>query len=433
MEFGLRGLALGTGLALGLAGGGPGGAGAAPAIRWAPSIDAGLAEAKSKGLPLMVALNMDHERANDALMKELYGDPVFLAAAAKCVCTIGCLGAHDEVKDPASGRMVCSKFGSLTCAEHQAVDQVVRVKWLHRGPKDLVDCPRHFFLAPGGKILFHRTWTLEPKDLAALMARAGEACAPAALAAWDTVEARLKRTGEPLRPVREEAVRALAGMKDAAVDGKLGELAKAATAEDLACEVLDAFAAAMTPARRGVAAPFLAAKGPATRMHAAAAIEASQDPEALKELLAALGKERDAGVRGVLYRCIAGLGPTSPEARAVVAGGFKEKGDLLAQVCVAAAPWAQDPQVFASLKSVAFGEGTPAARCAAVWALGLSKHRELATPLREIKDPTRRGLLSKVAEEAALMLTDGGDPVEYRRRARDFAPSPVRHPGDPEE
>jgi HEAT repeat protein len=403
-------------------------------LRWAPSIEAGLADAKAKGLPLMVALNMDRERGNDAMVKSVYTDPAVLAAAGKCICTVACMDAHDPVKDPATGRMVCSKFGSLTCAEHQAVEKIVRIQWLKKKASDDVDSPQHFFLAPDGRRLFHRTWTLEAKELAALMARAGALCAPATLAAWDTLEGRLLRAADPLGPVRAEAIEALAGMKDPAVDGKLADMAKGSPEEGVQCDVLDAFAPAMNPARVALAASLLSAKGPLARMHAAVALEASKTPEALKALSAALGAEKEGQVRAVLYRALAGCSPADPGAKTLVLGGLKEKNpDVLPSVLVALAPWAEDPQVVAPLKAIAFGRDPWMVRAAACWTLGLSGHRELVPALQDIKDDSRGKRLTSVVQLAVRRLGGMVDAAEYRGAVKGFAWSLVRHPDDPKE
>ncbi|HEU4395212.1 MAG TPA: HEAT repeat domain-containing protein [Planctomycetota bacterium] len=401
--------------------------------KWAPSIEAGLAEAKSKGIPLLVALNMDNERGNEHMLGKVYTDPAFLAAAGKCVCTIASLGSHDSVKD-ASGRAVCARFGSLTCAEHKAVEKVIREQWLKRGPKDDVISPQHFFLAPDGRRLFQRTWQVEAKELAALLDRARELCAPEALSVRDTAEDRLKRVSDPLAPVREEAIAALAGLNDPAVDGKLGDLAKAAADEGVAVSVLDGFALAMNPARVAAAAGLLGAKSPEVRMHAAVALEASKDPAALKALTGALGREKDAGVKGVLYRSIAGCAPEDPAARSSVLGGLKERAPgVLPQAIVALAPWAKDPQVIAPLKALAFSKEDWRVRAAACWTLGLSGQKDLAPKLREIKEEGKESRLVPVATLAAQRLNDEADLDAYRRAVKQFAWSPIRHPGEPEE
>jgi hypothetical protein len=413
-----------------------GGARAAPApakIKWAVSVEAGLAEAKTRGVPLLVAINMDDERGNDHMVERVYTDPVFAGAAAKCVCTIGSLAAHDQVTDGASGKRVCAKFGSLSCADHQAVEKVVRIDWLKRKPTEDITSPQHFFLAPDGRRLFSRTWQVEAKELAALLARAKELSSPESLAAWDTAEGRLARAGDPMRAVREGALRDLAAMKSAEVDAKLAALAKATADETVACDVLQAFAAAMTPARSELASGLLGAKSPEVRMSAAVALEAAKDPEAAKAIAAALPREKEDLVRGTFYRAASGGAPADATVRGVVMGGLKEKDSVLPHVLVALAPWAKDPEVIAALKPLALGRDPWKVRAAACWTLGMSGQIDFAPKLRAIKDDTKWSSLTSVAQMAARRLEGDFEEWEYRRALRRFAWSPVRHPGDPED
>ena len=405
----------------------------APACpRWAPSIEDGLAQAKAKNLPLMVALNMDRERGNEAMVAEVYTDPLVVAAAAKCICTIGSLSTHPDMRDAARGRMVCSKFGFLTCAEHKAVERVIRVDWLKKGPAEEVDSPQHFFLAPDGRRLFHRTWTVDAKELASLMARASEFCTPAALEVFDTLEGRLRRAGDPEPVVRAGAIEALAAMKDAAVDARLAEMARSSPDEGVQGDVLAAFAAAMNPARATLAGTMLGAKSPLTRMHAAAALEASRTPEALKCLTAALAREKDPEMRGYLYRSVSGCAPGDAGARGTVFAGLAEKGEtVLPQVLVALGPWASEPAVFAALRPIALGREDWRIRAAAWWSIGLSGHREMAAERKDLKDDSKGRRLSRMADLALRRLAESVDVLEYRRALEQIARPPVEHPDEP--
>jgi hypothetical protein len=408
-------------------------AGGGAKVRWATSVTTALAEAKTKGVPVLVAINMDDERGNDHMVEKVYTDAAFVAAAARCVCTIGSLGSHDQVTDATTGRKVCARFGSLSCADHQGVERVVRSEWLKRKPHEDVTSPQHFFLAPDGRRLFSRTWQVEAKELVALLARAKELSTPESLASWDTLEGRLARAGDPFRPVREGALRDLAAAKDAAVDGKLAALAKGSPDGEIACDVLAAFALSMTPERTALASSLLGAKSPEVRMSAAVALEASKDPSAGPALAGALAKEKDDGARGVLYRALSGCSPADPATRAAVLAGLKEKDAVLPHVLVALAPWAKDEEVVAALQPVAFGKDPWTVRAAACWTLGMSGRFELAPKLRQVKDSGRWSRLASVAQMAARRLDGDFEEFEYRRALRSFARSPVRHPGDPED
>jgi HEAT repeat protein len=413
----------------------PAGAGAAATVRWAPSLATALAEAKEKGCPVLVALNMDGERGNESMVQEAYRDPHFLAVASKCVCTVGSMGTHPEVKDAARGRLVCARFGSLTCAEHQAVEKIIREDWLRTRAGEDVNSPQHFFLAPDGRRMFQRLWTIDAKELTALLSRAVELCAPESLAEWDTVEGRLRRAADPLPPVREGALQALAAMKDPAVDARLADVARKAGEEGVRCDVLAAFARGMTAERLPVALDLMGSKSADVRMNAGCALEASKAPEALAALVAALGREKDAKVKGVLYRCVSRCAPKDPAAKAAVLAGLKERNaEVLPHAIVALEPWAADEDVVLPLKEVAFSKQAWPVRAAACWVLGLSGRRELAPEFLKIgNDGDRRSRLAATARMASQRLSEGYDALLYRRALRGFAPTPITHPGDVDE
>ena len=107
-----------TGLALlALAAGTLAEPGAKELPRWAPTLEQGLAQAKERGVVLMVVLNMDNERGNQGMVDEVYPSPEFHKAAARCVVSIASLGTHKTRRDDATGHKVCSRFGSVTCVD----------------------------------------------------------------------------------------------------------------------------------------------------------------------------------------------------------------------------------------------------------------------------------------------------------------------------
>lgn len=397
-------------------------AGSAPAspagppelLPWAHGLEAAQADAKARNVPLLVVLNMDGERGNEAMLGEVYALPEVREAARKCAVTIASIGKHAEVADPASGRRVCAKFGQVTCGEHRATEEVVRKDWLHRGPNDDVDSPRHIFRAPDGRLLFERVWTLDAKELVKLIDRAVLACEPATLAAWDTTAARVARVADPIRCVREAALRDLVAAKDPAIDAQLFDLAKRSESDGVARDVLGAMAADLTPTRADGMRKLLAAPQPAARMQAAAALVAQPGKESFDALCAAYAKEKEAGVKCVLVRALAAAGGDPAKARDLVLKAAKSADPpVRVHAIVALAQWAKDDAVVEALRKLPLNEKmTSEVRCAACWTLGLSGRKELAAewkPLAEERDES----LKRVAKGAAAQLAAGGDPGKF--------------------
>lgn len=416
-------------------GGVPGGApGAQQATHpaWAPSIEAGLATAKAKGQALMVALNMDNERGNQSMVDEIYTSPEFHEASKSCVVAIASLFQHPTRRGP--GGSVCARFGSVTCAQHQAIEKIVRHDWLGRGPKDDVESPRHVFVSPDGKILFQRVWTIDAPALAALMRRASELCTPDRLAKWDTVDGRLERAADPIPAVREIALGELIAMNDPAVDARLVELAKATKEPAVAGSIYAAFVAASTPERRKLGQSGLTNPLPDVRLQVAHALEKVESDENLAALLAQAAKEKEDRPRGEMYRALGVLGgapkkdPRVEKLLLKAIGSTKDGARMHAVIAIAS--WATESAVKTELKKILVQGDSQTLRSAAAWSLGWCEDAAVGAELAKIRESlTFRDWRLRMALEAAEKKLAGKAPDGYESAPRVFLPHPAD--GDP--
>jgi HEAT repeat protein len=374
----------------------------------------------------MVALNMDREEGNERMVAEVYTAAAVREAAKRCVSTVASRYTHAEVGDPHTSKPVCSRFGHLACADHRATEEIVKRDWLKRGPKDDVDSPHHFFLAPDGRHLFDRVWTLPPEDLVKLIDRAVLACDPATLAAWDTTEARLARVSDPIDCVRAGALRDLIGAHDAAVDAHVLEIVRRTDDKDVARDALAAFAADLTPARSEGIRKLLAAPAPVVRAQAAGAVAAQKGKESFDALCAAFAKERHGETRCVLLRALAVAGGDPAETREIVLKALKSGDPLLhVHAAVALAPWAREDAVVEALRKLPANEKVPVnLRAAAAWTLGLSGRKEIADDIRPAADD-RQEVLRRTAQAAIARLTSGAGAPDYVRYRDRIAPLDV--------
>jgi len=402
-------------------------AGAQPA--WAASIEAGLADATAKGQALMVALNMDKERGNQQMVDEVYTSPEFHEAAKHCVVAVASLFQHKR-------GAVCPRFGTITCAQHQAIEKVVRHDWLGKGPKDDVESPRHIFVSPAGKILFQRVWTVDAPTLAALMKRASELCTPERLAKWDTVDGRLERAADPIPAIREIACAELVAANDPAIDERLVKLAKATTtAPGVAGAVYAAFVGAATPERRKVGEAGLSDARPEVRLQVAHAMEKLAPEESLPPLLAQAAKDnKDDRARGEMYRALGVLGVgATKDARVekILLKAISTSGDgARAHAAVAIAPWAAETAVKAELKKIVVQGDSQNLRSSAIWALGYSEDKTLAAEFAKLREGlTMREWKVRMALESAAAKLRGENPDGYDDAPRQFLPHPAE--GEP--
>lgn len=394
-------------------------------IAWAPGLAAAQESAKARNVPLLVVLNMDAERGNDAMVAEVYTAPAVREAAKKVSATVASIGRHPEAD--AGGRKVCSRFGHVTCDEHRATEEVVRKEWLRRGEKDDIESPRHIFRAPDGQLLFERVWTLDAVELVALIDRAAKCCTPEILAAWDTPKARLERVSDPLACLRQAALADLLGARDPKLDQQVADLAKRTERTDVASDVIQALGASGTPERAALVRGLLAAAAPEVRNEAAAAVARQKSKEAADALLAAFGKEKQEETKAVLLRAYAVAGGDAPKTRDFVlrhAKGGDEK--LRVHAVLALAPWAKDDPVVDAVRRLPANEKAPdLLRAAACFLLGLSGRKECAADLKPATE-SRHETLKRTAFAAIQRLESGKDDPNYLWLPSWIAPLPVR-------
>ena len=400
---------------------------------WVESIEAGLAAAKSRNQALMVALNMDKERGNQQMVDEVYPSPEFHEAAKHCVIAVASMFEHPK-KTGAGGATVCARFGSVTCAQHRAIEKTVRADWLKRGPKDDIESPRHIFVSPDGKILFQRVWTMDAPTLAALMVRASELCTPERLAKWDTIDGRLERATDPIAAIREIAVAELVAANDPAVDERLMKLAKTTTVPAVAGTIYAGFVAATTPERRKLGQAGLGDKLPEVRLQVAHALEKTGAVEHIAVLLAQAAKEKDDRARGEMYRALGVLGIVGEKdahvEKLLLKAVGSTKDGARAHAAIAIAPWAADAAVKTELSKILIQGDSQSVRSAAAWALGYSADPAIADELTKIHDGlTLRDWRVRMTIESAQAKLAGRPAPGYDAAPAYFLPHPAD--GDP--
>lgn len=383
-----------------------------PLPMWAESIETALADGKKRNVAVLVALNIDNERGNDNMVRSVYRSKVFTDAAKKCVVAIASLYEHDETKHPVTGEPVCSRFGTISCAEHKALEKIIRVDWL-KAEGQMIDSPKHFFLAPDGRILFRRTWTMSANQLAGLMKLANKYCDAETLAKWDTLEGRLSRAVDPLQAMREIALKDLLDENDPKIDARLAEAARKTKDLDTRMDIVGALAVSEDATRRGIAYGFLTDKDAKTRVRTAYLLEKRKDANAVPTLLTRAGKEKDAKVRAGLYRALGACGGGDKKVRdALLKFARKKKDEAAPHAIIGLAGWGEDAAVFKALQKVPWTDTSPIkVRKAATWWLGLTGKTDLRKKLRALAKDERS--LEKACGNAVKRLAGRYDQVRY--------------------
>ncbi|MFT7677704.1 MAG: hypothetical protein ACI8QC_001687 [Planctomycetota bacterium] len=130
----------------------------AAGIQWSEDYAATLARGAAESKVVMLALNMDGERANNQMAQQSYKDREVIALTSHALCLVGSVSNHNS-----SGS--CSRFGTVTCAAHQAIEKASRSGELSRDPGGLIIAPQHVFLGPDGKVILSVPYLISTAEL----------------------------------------------------------------------------------------------------------------------------------------------------------------------------------------------------------------------------------------------------------------------------
>jgi hypothetical protein len=181
---GLLGLALGFGTTA-VAGGPP-----KNGIRWGRDFDAAFAEAKQRHVPVMIAFIQDGEKQNDDEPDVVYPDAKVIKASRAVVCLVASRGTAKEhgetsVTEGGQSRQVCSKFGGVSCLEHQQIETVAFRTYTN----GTINTPCHIFASPDGKEMFRFDDYADAAGLIRLMKQATDKLGPGVpLEEWDAMK-----------------------------------------------------------------------------------------------------------------------------------------------------------------------------------------------------------------------------------------------------
>jgi HEAT repeats len=145
---------------------------------WLGSVHLAFAAADLAAVPVLIAMTMDGERANDLLAARHFRDAELIRVAELLPCLVASVFGEGGVRanDVEHGEVegLCSRYGSIPCAAHQAVEAWARAEFLSDTPSFHV--PRHILVAPDGRVLAHREYWLSDRDLRWMMLRAIRDC-----------------------------------------------------------------------------------------------------------------------------------------------------------------------------------------------------------------------------------------------------------------
>ncbi len=116
-------------------------------IPWQRSFDDALKVSKATGAPILVCVNMDGEIASEHFAGVRYRDPATAKLLERYVCLVASVYRHTPRDyDEQGHRVLCPRFGTVTCSEHIACEVELYAKYFE-GKRI---SPRHIMLSLDG-------------------------------------------------------------------------------------------------------------------------------------------------------------------------------------------------------------------------------------------------------------------------------------------
>lgn len=162
-----------------------------PTVRWQRTLVDAEAVAKALGQPLLLCVNMNGETASEQLASGRYTSPEFAALVTGFVAVIASPDRHTPNDHDAQGRRIlCPRFGCVTCGEHIQIEPAIFAKYL----KSNRVAPRHMGIGVDGAMLFDIFLTNDLATIDAALQKHGRQ--PAEGAAVPAAESSLRERAE---------------------------------------------------------------------------------------------------------------------------------------------------------------------------------------------------------------------------------------------
>lgn len=130
---------------------------AAGDIAWSSEYAAALDAADTDKKVVFIAVNMDHEKANDRAAETLYHAKRIVQLSGSTINLVASNYDHSP--------KLCKRFGSVSCVEHKRIDIAVRENLLEPDKDGFVVAPQHVFLSPEGSVLLSVPYEVTEPEL----------------------------------------------------------------------------------------------------------------------------------------------------------------------------------------------------------------------------------------------------------------------------
>ena len=417
--------------------------GAGSQVDWSRSLETAMRDAKANASVVFVAINMDGERANDRLAREVYRNERIVELSTYTRNVVGSVFEHD------AGEKECPRFGQIQCAEHIDTEASLRAKRiLHAGEEGVV-APQHAFLDSEGELILsvpyaittgelewcfvtairrsdpEFEWTFSstsraPKRLVMKGMPAPTAVYTAPLLSREQMlevidklnrktlrgEGRRKGIHDLMRSDEVEAIEFVERLLRAGPMGRRGK--------DYRTRHLHDIGALSPPSFWEIVAQFADSGERAIRQYAVVALEQLAAPDSVKTIRSALSREKDPTIEKDLLRAMASAGASDDRVRRDVLKRCKKEKDQLVRVnaVIALGHLVPGDDVRQLLVDLSSDEDTEI-RIAAVCAMAMTREAEWVETLRSMLANATDGEL-RTAIQASLAVYQLGDLAPLR-------------------
>jgi hypothetical protein len=278
-------------------------------IPWHKTFESATREATRSGKPILVHFNADREAACNDIVRIHLHDPDVQRSMAQFVCVVASPDIHARVG--AAG--LCSRFGSLTCKQHQQLWTFASLK-ASGSPEPTA--PQFVFLTSSGAPMFRTVKATSAFEMVGVMERALQEIRSPGSTSGVTDEALRDlglRTEDSQMSTRRRAIREVARLDDPRALAMLQKLALPEAGEAMRQEAVKAILASKNINALPIVIPLLRDKSGQLRRNAVFVLSDFGLREAVPALLDCYGRETSNRQKALILRTLARMDRHHPE------------------------------------------------------------------------------------------------------------------------
>lgn len=392
-------------------------------FKWATSLDAARAEAKERGVPLLISMHTSTEKACKRMLKTIYTDPEVQAKLAEFVVLPTCFDEHEENAARIDGQemMVSTLFLTVGCDVLTQNEALVRAEFFS-GPQ--VKVPQHLFIDATGKVFMKKIYELKKAKFLTLLDNALIAFGSKESETLDALtRAQLKAVRTGSNKEREAGVSSILDRDDERRTQVLYLTMRGIRKEKERAVAVRAMGKEEYSHASEMALKFLRDPSDWVRNCTVVTLEELRAAEAEKPLLELFKRARDKEIKKDILRALGPCASDSEEAKAILmkhAKSRKDKERVAAYLSLGHFLEHADVRELLQQRYKAEGKDT-LMKTAIIWGYSKSRDADYIPDVQAFIGDSRNQQLIMVAD-AAMAIMKGGEPKSWWRLVKAIKP-----------